>query len=69
MKRMWLIFAILSAVFAAATAVLAKIGIDGVDSNLATAIRTVVVVIMAWAVVIVAHRIGHPGQSLGGNDK
>lgn len=45
MKRMWLIFAILSAVFAAATAVLAKIGIDGVDSNLATAIRTVVVVI------------------------
>lgn len=62
---MWLIFAILSAVFAAATAVLAKIGIDGVDSNLATAIRTVVVVIMAWAVVIVAHRIGHPGQSLG----
>ena len=47
MKRMWLIFAILSAVFAAATAVLAKIGIDGVDSNLATAIRTVVVVIMA----------------------
>lgn len=65
MKRMWLIFAILSAVFAAATAVLAKIGIDGVDSNLATAIRTVVVVIMAWVVVIVAHRIGHPGQSLG----
>ena len=65
MKRMWLIFAILSAVFAAATAVLAKIGIDGVDSNLATAIRTVVVVIMAWAVVIVAHWIGHPGQSLG----
>lgn len=65
MKRMWLIFAILSAVFAAATAVLAKIGIDGVDSNLATAIRTVVVVIMAWAVVIVTHRIGHPGQSLG----
>mgnify|MGYP000769052758 FL=1 len=65
MKRMWLVFAILSAVFAAATAVLAKIGIDGVDSNLATAIRTVVVVIMAWAVVIVAQRIGHPGQSLG----
>lgn len=38
---MWLIFAVLSAVFAAATAILAKIGIDGVDSNLATAIRTV----------------------------
>lgn len=64
MKRMWLIFAILSAVFAAATAILAKIGIDGVDSNLATAIRTVVVVIMAWIVVFVSHRIGHPSQSL-----
>jgi len=43
MKRMWLLFAILSAVFAAATSILAKIGIEGVDSNLATAIRTVVV--------------------------
>jgi len=40
MKRMWLLFAILSAVFAAETAILAKIGIDGVYSNLATAIRT-----------------------------
>jgi len=44
---MWLIFAILSAVFAAATSILAKIGIDGVNSNLATAIRTVVVLVMA----------------------
>lgn len=44
---MWHIFAILSAVFAASTSILAKIGIDGVNSNLATAIRTVVVVIMA----------------------
>ena len=44
---MWHIFAILSAVFAALTSILAKIGIDGVNSNLATAIRTVVVVIMA----------------------
>lgn len=61
---MWLIFAILSAVFAAATAVLAKIGIDGVDSNLATAIRTVVVVIMAWAVVLVSQKIGHHPESL-----
>lgn len=57
---MWLIFAILSAVFAAATAVLAKIGIEGVESNLATAIRTVVVVVMARVVVFVSHRIGHP---------
>ena len=44
---MWLLFAILSAVFAAATAILAKIGIEGVDSNLATAIRTIVVLLLA----------------------
>ena len=43
---MWLLFAILSAVFAALTSILAKVGIEGVNSNLATAIRTVVVVIM-----------------------
>ncbi|MCM1468214.1 MAG: EamA family transporter [Alistipes sp.] len=48
---MWIIFAILSAVFAALTSILAKVGIDGVNSNLATAIRTVVVVIMAWGMV------------------
>ena len=47
LNRMWLLFAILSAVFAAATAILAKVGIESVDSNLATAIRTIVVVIMA----------------------
>jgi len=50
---MWLIFAILSAVFAAATSILAKVGIEGIDSNLATAIRTVVVLLMAWIVVFV----------------
>ena len=50
---MWLILAFLSAVFAALTSILAKIGIDGVNSNLATAIRTVVVVIMAWAMVFI----------------
>jgi len=50
---MWWIFAVLSAVFAAATAILAKIGIDGVNSNLATAIRTIVVLIMAWGVVFI----------------
>lgn len=61
---MWIILAILSAVFAAATAILAKIGIDGVDSNLATAIRTVVVVIMAWIVVFVTYKFGHPTDSL-----
>jgi transporter family protein len=52
---MWIIFAILSAVFAALTSILAKIGIDGVNSNLATAIRTVVVVIMAWGMVFITH--------------
>ena len=45
---MWFIFALLSAVFAALTSILAKVGINGVNSNLATAIRTVVVVIMAY---------------------
>lgn len=55
---MWLFFAILSAVFAAATAILAKIGIDGVNSNLATAIRTIVVLVMAWLVVFLTHGAG-----------
>ena len=50
---MWFVFALLSAVFAALTSILAKIGIDGVNSNLATAIRTVVVVVMAWGMVFV----------------
>lgn len=48
---MWFIYAILSAVFAALTSILAKIGIDGVNSNLATAIRTIVVVAMSWGMV------------------
>jgi len=48
---MWFLFALLSAIFAALTSILAKIGIDGVNSNLATAIRTVVVVVMAWGMV------------------
>lgn len=52
---MWFIFALLSAVFAALTSILAKIGIDGVNSNLATAIRTVVVVVMAWGMVFLTH--------------
>ena len=55
---MWLIFAILSAVFAAITSILAKIGIDVVNSNLATAIRTVVVVIMAWGMVFLTNAHG-----------
>lgn len=52
---MWVVFAILSAVFAALTSILAKVGIDGVNSNLATAIRTVVVVVMAWGMVFLTH--------------
>lgn len=52
---MWLVFALLSAVFAALTSILAKVGIDGVNSNLATAIRTVVVVVMAWGMVFLTH--------------
>ncbi|MGN1231187.1 MAG: EamA family transporter [Anaerotignum sp.] len=52
---MWFIFALLSAVFAALTSIFAKIGIDGVNSNLATAIRTVVVVIMAWGMVFLTN--------------
>ncbi|MEJ2901114.1 EamA family transporter [Pedobacter panaciterrae] len=48
---MWWIYALLSAFFAALTAVLAKIGIKGIDSNLATAIRTVVILLLAWAIV------------------
>lgn len=48
---MWVVFALLSAVFAALTSILAKIGIENVNSNLATAIRTVVVLVMAWLIV------------------
>jgi len=48
---MWFIFALLSAVFAALTSILAKIGIEGINSNLATAIRTAVVLVMAWGIV------------------
>lgn len=50
---MWSIFAILSAIFAALTSILAKVGIEGVNSNLATAVRTIVVVLMAWFMVFV----------------
>ena len=52
---MWCLFALLSAIFAALTSILAKIGIDGVNSNLATAVRTVVVVIMAWGMVFLTN--------------
>ncbi|MGN0352504.1 MAG: EamA family transporter [Roseburia sp.] len=52
---MWAVFAILSAVFAALTSILAKVGIEGVNSNLATAIRTVVVLAMAWGMVFLTN--------------
>ena len=52
---MWFLFALLSAVFAALTSILAKVGIEGVNSNLATAIRTVVVVAMSWGMVFLTN--------------
>lgn len=52
---MWLVFALLSALFAALTSILAKIGIEGVNSNLATALRTVVVLAMAWGMVFITN--------------
>ena len=55
---MWFIFALLSAIFAALTSILAKVGIEGVNSNLATAIRTVVVVAMAWGMVFITNTQG-----------
>jgi len=62
---MWIIFALLSAFFAALTSILAKIGIQNINSNLATAVRTVIVLIMSWAVVFITGKhndiinIGH----------
>ena len=53
--NMWLLFAILSSVFAALTTILAKVGIDGVDSSLATAIRTGVVLVMSWGMVFITN--------------
>ena len=55
---MWFWFALASAIFAALTSILAKVGIEGVNSNLATAIRTVVVVIMAWGMVFITNSQG-----------
>ena len=52
---MWFVFALLSALFAAATSILAKVGIEGVNSNLATALRTMVVLVMAWGMVFLTN--------------
>ena len=59
---MWFLFALLSAVFAALTSILAKIGIDGVNSNLATALRTMVVLAMAWGTVFLTGSQGGIGS-------
>ncbi len=59
---MWFILALLSAVFAALTSILAKVGIDGVNSNLATAIRTAVVLLMAWGMVFLTNAQGGIGE-------
>ena len=56
-RNMWFIFALLSAIFAALTSILAKIGIDGVNSNLATAIRTTVVLLMSWGMVFITNTL------------
>lgn len=56
--KMWVLFAVLSAVFAALTSILAKVGIEGVNSNLATAIRTGVVLVMAWGIVLLTGSLG-----------
>jgi len=64
-KGMWFVFALMSAVFAALTSIFAKIGIEGINSNLATAIRTVVVLFMAWGMVFFTgtqNQIGNIGQ-------
>ena len=57
---MWMLFAVLSSIFAALTSILAKVGIEGVNSNLATAVRTVVVLIMAWGMVFLTDSPGFP---------
>jgi transporter family protein len=66
---MWWTYALLSAVFAALTAILAKLGVKGVDANLATAVRTVVVLVLAWGVVAVQGNLAAvmaiPRASLG----
>lgn len=66
-KLAWLIFAVLSAAFAAATSILAKIGIKGVDSNAATAVRTCVVFVMAWLIVLCKKQIGEV-KRIGGRE-
>ncbi|MDO5554844.1 MAG: EamA family transporter [Planctomycetia bacterium] len=62
---MWLIYALLSALFAALTAIFAKIGVHGIDSNLATAVRTVVILALAWLVVLCTGKLDQIGHLSG----
>ena len=55
---MWFVFAMLSALFAALTSILAKVGMEGINSNLATAVRTAVVLVMAWGIVLLTGKAG-----------
>ena len=64
---MWKYFALLSAFFAAVTALLAKVGVSGIDSNLATAIRTTVVLILAWGIVFASGVTGQFAALTGKN--
>ncbi len=57
-RNLWILFALLSALFAALTTILAKLGVQGVSSNLATAVRTVVILLIAWGWVLVTGEIG-----------
>ncbi len=70
-KKMWIILAVLSSIFAALTSILAKVGIEGVNSHLTTAIRTLVVVVMAWGIVFLTHNqhkeLGFPCTVRNGN--
>lgn len=59
---MWALFAVLSAVFAALTSIFAKVGMEGINSNLATAIRTAVVLVMAWGIVLITGKAGGIAQ-------
>lgn len=64
---MWVVYAVLSAIFASLTAILSKIGLNGINSNLSTAIRTVVVVLMAWIVVFATGQQRHLSEVSGRN--
>ncbi len=63
--RRWLLYAVLSAIFAALTSILGKIGVENVESNLATALRTIVVLVMSWGMVAITGRHSRDGAPAG----